>query len=91
MMVLDAKKAHLHAAAERELFIELPPEAGGGYARLLRSLYGARDAPALWEAFAARQLQGLGLQRGCRTPACSCIVSEAFGACYTETTSCSPG
>ena len=38
MMVLDAKKAHLHAAAERELFIELPPEAGGGFARLLRSL-----------------------------------------------------
>jgi len=28
MMVIDAKKAHLHAMAGRELFIELPPERG---------------------------------------------------------------
>ena len=38
MMVIDAKKAHLRAMAGRELFIELPPEAGGGCARLRRSL-----------------------------------------------------
>ena len=36
-MVIDAKKAHLRAMAGRELFIELPPEAGGGCARLRRS------------------------------------------------------
>ena len=30
MVVLDATKAHLHAAAERVLFVELPAEAGGG-------------------------------------------------------------
>ena len=40
-MIPGAKKAHLHAAAERGLYVELPPEAGGGCARLLRSL-GAR-------------------------------------------------
>ena len=68
LMLLDAKKAHLHAAAERDLFISLPAEAGGGYARLLRSLYGARDAPALWEAFAAAQLQQLGFVRGKSNP-----------------------
>jgi hypothetical protein len=38
MMVIDANKAYLHAMAGRELFIELPPEAGGGCARLRRSL-----------------------------------------------------
>ena len=64
LMILDAKKAHLHAAAARELFIQLPAEAGGGYARLLRALYGTRDAPALWEAYAATQLEALGFRRG---------------------------
>ena len=63
-MVLDAKKAHLHAKAERALYVELPEEAGGGYAKLVRSLYGMRDAPALWEAYAAAQLQALGFKRG---------------------------
>ena len=29
MMVLGAKKAHLHAWAERDLFVVLPEEAGG--------------------------------------------------------------
>ena len=64
LMVLDAKKAHLHAAAERELYVVLPAEAGGGCARLLRALYGTRDAPALWEAYAASQLTALGFRRG---------------------------
>ena len=68
-MVLDAKTAHLHAAAGRELYIKLPPEAGGGYARLLRSLYGMRDAPQLWENYLAEQRQALGFRRG-RANAC---------------------
>ena len=70
LMILDAKKAHLHAQAERDLYIQLPAEAGGGYARLLRSLYGTRDAPALWEAYATAQLQALGFCRG-RANACT--------------------
>ena len=64
MIVLDAKKAYLHAKAERDLFVALPAEAGGGYAQLVRSLYGARDAPAQWEAYAAAQLTALGSQMG---------------------------
>ena len=69
MMILDAKKAHLHARAERDLYVELPAEAGGGCARLVLSLYGTRDAPALWEAYAATQLTALGFCRG-RSNAC---------------------
>ena len=66
VMLLDAKKAHLHAMAERPIFVQLPPErARPGYCcRLIRSLYGTRDAPRLWEEFAASCLAKLGFQRG---------------------------
>ena len=65
-MLLDAKKAHLHAMAERPIFVELPPErARPSYCcRLLRSLYGTRDALRLWEEFAAGCLTSIGFQRG---------------------------
>ena len=45
--VLDARKAHLHAYADRTVFTQLPPEeyAPGYCARLVRCLYGTRDAP----------------------------------------------
>ena len=66
IMILDAEKAHLHAYAEREMFVELPLERRrpGSCGRLVRSLYGTRDAPSLWEKFAASQLDGLGFIRG---------------------------
>ena len=64
MMILDAKKAHLHAKAARELFAALPAEAGGGCARRAGPLYGVCDAPALWEANAAAQLQARGFRMG---------------------------
>ena len=66
LMVLDARKAHLHAMCEREVYVQLPPEvaAPGMCARLRRCLYGTRDAPARWEAFAAEQLEEMGFSRG---------------------------
>ena len=69
-MLLDAKKAHLHAFAERELFIELPPERRrpGFCGKLVRSQHGTRDAPSLWERFAAAQLEALGFTRGRASP-----------------------
>ena len=65
-MVLDAKKAHPHAFAERELYVALPPERrlAGYCGRLVRSLYGTRDAPALWERFVAAELAALGFVGG---------------------------
>ena len=69
-MVFDAKKAHLHAFAEREVYIELPPEWWklGVCGELIRSLYGMRDAPALWERFLAAQLEAVGFIRGKANP-----------------------
>ncbi len=70
--VLDARKAHLHAFAERTVFTQLPPEeAAAGYcARLVRCLYGTRDAPKRWEAFLAEQLVALGFSKGRASPCC---------------------
>ena len=64
--LLDAKKAHLHAKADRPIFVELPRQrARPGYCcRLLRSLYGTRDAPKLWEEYAAAALERIGFVRG---------------------------
>ena len=71
-MFLDAKKAHLHAPAVRNVFVELPPErARPGYCcRLKRCLYGTRDAPQQWERFAARALEALGFKRGRASAVC---------------------
>ena len=70
--VLDARKAHLHAFATRTVFTQLPPEeAAAGYcARLVRCLYGTRDAPKRWEAFLAQQLVELGFAKGRASPCC---------------------
>ena len=68
-MILDAKKAHLHAFAEREVYIELPPgrRRPGVCGWLVRS-HGTWDAPSLWERFAAAQLESLGFVRGSASP-----------------------
>ncbi len=70
--VLDARKAHLHAFADRTVFTRLPPEVDepGYCARLVRCLYGTRDAPKRWEAFLAEQLVALGFVRGRASPCC---------------------
>jgi hypothetical protein len=70
--VLDARKAHLHAFADRTVFTQLPPEeaAEGWCARLVRCLYGTRDAPKRWEAFLAEQLVALGFAKGIASPCC---------------------
>ena len=91
VMELDAKKAHLHAFAEREVYIELPPERWkpAVCGRLIRSLYGMRDAPALWERFLAAQLEAVGFIRGKRTHACSATSQGTSSQLSTETISCS--
>ena len=71
-MVLDAKKAHLHAPAVRDVCVELPPErARPGYCcRLRRCLYGTHDAPRQRERFAAAALEELGFRRGRASAVC---------------------
>ena len=51
-MALDFSKAFLYGDMEREVFIELPDDdvrkSGGAFVgRLLKSMYGLRDAPQI--------------------------------------------
>ena len=72
ILVVDARKAHLHATPVRDVFVELPPEIRrpGFCGRLMRFLYGTRDAPARWEAFLAAELKKHGFTQGVASPCC---------------------
>jgi hypothetical protein len=72
ILVIDARKAHLHAMTERELYVDLPPEIRkpGICGRLKRCLYGTRDASARWEAFLASELRKHGFVQGAASPCC---------------------
>ena len=64
MIVIDVKKAHLKAPATREVYVELPKEdqrpGEEGMCGLLRySMYGTRDAPAIWQEEVRRTLVSL--------------------------------
>ena len=53
-MALDVKRAFLHGVMKRNVFIKLPaedPRAGepGLIAKLVKSMYGTRDAPQIWQ------------------------------------------
>ena len=50
---LDASRAHFHATALRDIFVDLPEEdhEEGMCGKLLKTMYGTRDAAACWEAF----------------------------------------
>ena len=72
ILVMDARKAHLHATVDRLIYVNLPPEARkpGMCARLRRCLYGTRDAPARWEAFLTAELLKMGFVQGLSSPCC---------------------
>ena len=72
VQLLDAKKAHLHAPAVRPIFVDLPPERAreGFCCRLKKCLYGTRDAPRQWEAYAAGVLLKAGFARGRASAVC---------------------
>ena len=50
-MVVDVKRASLHGLCTRSIYVELPgaESQGGKYVgKLVRTLYGTRDAPLAW-------------------------------------------
>ena len=69
-MVIDIKRAHFHAKAIRDVYVELPEQdsAPGMRAHFLKSMYGIRDAAQNWEREYTRALVGLGFLSGLATP-----------------------
>ena len=68
---VDVKRAHFVSNATRELYVELPVEAGvpkGKVGRLLKSMYGCRDAGKNWELEVARTMKRLGFKQGISNP-----------------------
>ena len=75
---LDVKRAHFYSDATREIYVELPAEAKKPgedvVGRLLKSLYGTRDAPLNWELQIQKVMLALGFKQGKSNP---CIYYHA--------------
>ena len=68
---LDVKRVHFCSEATRGIFVELPAEAGypeGMVGKLLRSMYGCRDAGLNWEMCVAKVMKKLGFIQGASSP-----------------------
>ena len=62
-MAVDVKRAFLHGLCTRSIYIELPAEEsqGGTYVgKLIRALYGTRDAPLAWQTVVRSGMRELG-------------------------------
>lgn len=82
MPLVDIRRARFCSSATREIHVELPEELGREYgantvARLLMSMYGAKDAGANWEKEVGRVMKELGFVRGTSNP---CLYSRPHGA-----------
>ena len=70
-MANDVSRAYFYADATRLLYVALPEEAGEGASmcgRLLKSLYGTRDAATNWSREYTEVLLSIGFEVGIRNP-----------------------
>jgi hypothetical protein len=68
---VDISRAYFNAYIEREVYVELPVEAGYGrnfVGRLVKCMYGTRDAAQGWEGTYQKALKQLGFVRGAASP-----------------------
>ena len=70
---VDVRKAYFYGVPERTIYVRLPPELGlgkGVVGKLVRCMYGTRDAGAIWESCYTKCLVDLGFQQGVASPCC---------------------
>ena len=72
-MVMDVKRAFLYGLARRPLYIKLPaedPRSGEGdiVGRLVRSMYGTRDAPLIWASEVKKLFLSMGFRQSRSNP-----------------------
>ena len=70
MDFIDVRRAYFHAPAMRDVYVELPDEdkTPGMCGKLLKSMYGTRDAGLNWEATVAKVMISIGFERGVSNP-----------------------
>ena len=71
MSLVDISRAYFNANIGREVYVEMPPEAGvpkGTVGRLIKCMYGTRDAAQGWESTYCAALLRLGFSRGAANP-----------------------
>ena len=73
IMLLDVKKAFLYGKIQRRVYIELPQEdpmskTGKYVGRLVKAMYGTRDAPQVWQAEVKKTMGELGFKALISTP-----------------------
>ena len=67
---INVRRAYFHAKARREVYVALPEEdyEEGKCGRLLKAMYGTRDAAQNWEYAYVEALEAMGFKRGKATP-----------------------
>ena len=71
LMLIDVRQAHFNSCAQRKVFVELPEEAGtdkSKVGRLLKSMYGCRDAGVNWEFAICQVMIAIGFVQGGTSP-----------------------
>ena len=73
LMILDVTCAFLYGYIKRDLYVEVPPEdprhCEGVVGKLLKSMYGTRDAPQIWQQTVELKLSSLGFVASALHPA----------------------
>ena len=70
---VDIRKAYFNGKPNRSLYVRLPPELGlprNVLGKLVRCMYGTRDAGAIWETCYVDCLVGMGFAQGLGSPCC---------------------
>ena len=74
---VDVRRAYFHAKSRRELYVALPNEdwEEGKCGKLLKAMYGTRDAAQNWEYAYVEALEAMGFTKGKATP-CAFYMKE---------------
>ena len=67
---IDARRAHFHAKTKSEVFAKLPEEDAeeGKCGKLVKAMYGTRDAAHNWECEYVEFMKGAEFEQGMATP-----------------------
>ena len=70
LLLIDVRRAYLYAAAKRDVYVVLPDEdaSPGMCGKLMKSMYGTRDAAANWEDEYTSFMMSLGFIPGIASP-----------------------